>query len=665
MSTSMIDNSVSKTAIDALYAKWSVVAAGYDPVCLKENNGKLYNNLTISMSEAFVNYKSSKDNKKSDGSSGLLPSSDRTEVRVKRQTPLVNAGYALRIQTVSSIISRFIQSHITTMNNPIMYGRDALTCHSLPGLENVSTYKTTDVLNVVMLGCGLDVLGLWALSLSPLQIRLFEIDCEEICDLKANVMVRAGILSNGNRASQSSNGNCIFIEECIDFEADSTTNRVYNSEQPDQLPNYTLLSTDLRNISDVKQAFKASSIDTTQRTIVISELVLPYLAQSNATELLTFIASDICCREGSMLLAYEPIGSPTNTAPVQNISVAQGYTTTYFQQFLNKLNSGHQYSTPSNGNEPHGGLFQPLAISCSHAQTKLRQCGFDGPVDCCQVPKAIQSCDDGHTINSPELFDEHAALQLHLQCYGVLCASSFGTNVSDFLKICPWTKLENAARDMGYWREKRIVASKGTEFIVSSIRYEDQEEVRGLFKDSYSGIFEEYPSVKKMVKTALKGDLNDKASGIIGGEHLSDSAIWNRYSNLGGAFWVVSEGRRSSTRSAKIIGCIGVTAYSNVDSIDMSKPRTYTIHRLVVDTAVRGQGIGNALLNTVEEYVMWRESNSPSTIIATTPAVMQAANQLYYSNGFDVQEEVKMGKMMIRTFHKTITKENRSICHGE
>lgn len=658
MRSCTIENSISKTAIDSLYAKWSVVAAGYDPVCM-EDNGKLYNNLIISMSETFVNYSKLLKEKKNLEACELLPTSNRKEVRVRRQIPLVNVSYALRIKAVSGTISRFIQCHSARKNNPA----ESLSCHLIPEVRKLSR---ADDINIVVIGSGLDVLGLWALSLSPLKVRLYEIDCEENCVLKKNVMVRAGILRHcsnrtkieeltpkndkGDKALQVCHTNGIFVQGCIDF--DSTRNKKSTSEHTDQFPHYTLLSVDLRNILDIKAAFKALSIDTAQPTIVISELVLPYLGKSNATNLLKFISSDVCCREGSMLLAYEPIGSLKSPVLGENISAAQGYTTKYFGQFTDRLKIGNQNSSLSKGNETNDNLFHPIAFSCSRTQGKLRECGFDGPVDCCQVLKAIRSCDDSQAIKYPELFDEHAALNLHLQCYGIMCASSYGTNLSTFLKICPWGKTENVSLDMGYWHKACFVGSKGAEYAVSSIKSEDQEQVRHLFKDSYSEIFEEYPSVKKMVQTALKTDLSDKAPKTMGDQNLSDSTIWNWYSKAGGAFWVISEGPRLSTPLTKIIGCIGVTAHSNVGSIDILKPRTYTIHRLVVDASVRGQGIGNALLSTVQDYVTWKESNSQPVIIATTPVVMQAANQLYYSNGFEVQEEVQMGKMVMRTFYK-------------
>ena len=109
-----------------------------------------------------------------------------------------------------------------------------------------------------------------------------------------------------------------------------------------------------------------------------------------------------------------------------------------------------------------------------------------------------------------------------------------------------------------------------------------------------------------------------------------------------------------STHLNKIVGCVGITSHSNVDSIANCKPNIYTVHRLVVDSSMRGQGIGNILIRAIQDYVTWRESSAQSILIATTPAVMQAANQLYYSNGFKVQQEIQLGKMMIKTVFKTL-----------
>ena len=73
-----------------------------------------------------------------------------------------------------------------------------------------------------------------------------------------------------------------------------------------------------------------------------------------------------------------------------------------------------------------------------------------------------------------------------------------------FLKICPWGKMENVALGMGYWYNKSVINPKGTEFIVSSIKREDQEQIRRLFQDAYSEFSKEYPSIKKWLRQHSK-----------------------------------------------------------------------------------------------------------------------------------------------------------------
>lgn len=651
-----IQYSVTKTAVDSLYAKWSAVAAGYEPIT-SENNGKLYKDIVCSIAEAHVDYKPQRNNKLHKNEQ--LQSSQKKEVRVRRQTPLVNAGYSFRVAAITGCIVRYIQSHCITRNVS-----DGDENHEFQGK---SSSERKSMINVVMIGCGLDALGLWALSLSPSQIQLFEIDCKENCDLKMHIMEQMGILKICSNCSQTKRSNSservnkksnkhnenYVAKGWIDFDAVSLKNNYKTNFVGGS--NYTLMSGDLCDIMSIKEAFNSSSIDTTLPTVVISELVLAYLDTSHGTNLLKFIASDICCSETSLFLALEPIGGQNhNNLPLENnISVTQGYTADFFKRFSSKLNRGNNNAALSSDCKPDVSLFQPLGFSCIHAQNKLRQCGFDGPVDCCLMPKIIRSSDTA-CIKSPELFDEHAALLLHMQCYGISCAAPLKFNVAKFREIFPWTN-DDITRDIGYWHETTAFSSNGIEFKVSAIKTaEEQKEVRRLFQDTYCGVFEEFPSVKKMVKTALKSDLNDKAHGVTCCEDtLSCSAIWNRYSRRGGAFWVVSEVQKSCKSGPKIIGCAGVTRCSNTDS---HKMHVYELHRLAIDLNVRGQGIGSVLLRTVEDFIMLMESGSLCALIATTPACMEAANKLYSSNGFDMQKEVQMGKMMMRTFQKKLQK---------
>jgi GNAT superfamily N-acetyltransferase len=83
----------------------------------------------------------------------------------------------------------------------------------------------------------------------------------------------------------------------------------------------------------------------------------------------------------------------------------------------------------------------------------------------------------------------------------------------------------------------------------------------------------------------------------------------------------------------------------------------YEINRLSVEASERGRGIGQLLLRSIEEFVKAKEQDHSDTkigLFASTPEVLKAANKLYASNGFDLMEDVMMGKMNIKTFVKLV-----------
>ena len=71
------------------------------------------------------------------------------------------------------------------------------------------------------------------------------------------------------------------------------------------------------------------------------------------------------------------------------------------------------------------------------------------------------------------------------------------------------------------------------EIIFHAIRnFSQEEDVRSFYKETYIDIFDEFPSVKMMVKSALKTDLScNNTNGASVDRTYSNSAIWNRYSD--------------------------------------------------------------------------------------------------------------------------------------
>ena len=195
------NSSVSRTALDALHAKLSAISVGYVPV---QYNGTEYNDLLYKISENVGNNEDEKSIKK------------QSKV-VRRQTPLVNAGYAIRVLVVSKALERFIR--INTLDND----------------NNIAS----DDVNVVILGCGLDMLGLWASHTFPSKVKLFEVDCQEIVHLKKNALMKSGLVEGFHSYFDQNDTNNIFTGDLKrgTTKADDTEVDVVD----DKSTNYSLL----------------------------------------------------------------------------------------------------------------------------------------------------------------------------------------------------------------------------------------------------------------------------------------------------------------------------------------------------------------------------------------------------------------------------------------
>ena len=126
---------ICRTAFDSFQAKYSAFSSGYN--CMVSQNAVQYASF---LQQIAPNWKN------------------------RRQSPLVNAGYASRVLSMTHSISSFCNYHEFA--------------HAID--------KTT--IQIVLLGCGVDVVGLWSSSLVETNaIRIIEIDMPEICDIKRKV----------------------------------------------------------------------------------------------------------------------------------------------------------------------------------------------------------------------------------------------------------------------------------------------------------------------------------------------------------------------------------------------------------------------------------------------------------------------------------------------
>uniref|UniRef100_A0A7S3VC67 [phosphatase 2A protein]-leucine-carboxy methyltransferase n=1 Tax=Chaetoceros debilis TaxID=122233 RepID=A0A7S3VC67_9STRA len=626
---SKINTPVAKTAIDAINAKLSALNCGYKPIS-DESEGNYYHKLLQAIKSTYTSSTNSTNKIQNPG--------------IKRQTPLVNSGYAIRVATISSMIAKFIEKN--TKSN---------TKQSTDTPGDDTGVETTRA-NIMLLGCGLDIVGIWGSSLA-MNVDVYEIDCIDNCLVKQDALTRIGIIQcdhvesehndededDGTTASADQDGG-IILQGRIDYGAVEGCTISFNASNN----TYSLLAADLRDTVSLEQIVASSSFNPFAPTIVISELVIAYLGQ-HTEKLLKYISSSLCICDESMFLAYEPV-IPSSGKTVSQNSNVMAYAKDYFGQFSSKLNRGEaDHGTQKNSSQM---CFEPIGKSTRHVENKLRRCQFDGFVDCSQMSKAARYFEISRR-SPPELFDEQIALQFHLHCYSIIIATSNKFNIRALNSICPWIVTNHAIRGIGYFSSREI-KREGETMILTSIKKKYEEEVRNLFKDTYTSLFDDYPSVRKLVKSALKSDLSTKGQASSDrNDCQSDSVIWNRYSDNGGAFWVVIE---VDEEKQHILGCIGVTkkCTNSVVNLGLEGSEYYEMNRLAVRQGARRKGIGKLLLGAVEEHIQRTTISRPTCMVATTPKVLEAANTLYSANGFTIHEEIMMGKMLIRTYKKMI-----------
>ncbi|HEU4367531.1 MAG TPA: GNAT family N-acetyltransferase [Methylomirabilota bacterium] len=96
---------------------------------------------------------------------------------------------------------------------------------------------------------------------------------------------------------------------------------------------------------------------------------------------------------------------------------------------------------------------------------------------------------------------------------------------------------------------------------------------------------------------------------------VPDLLRWTAYEPPRGAFWVIRQGER-------VVGSAGV------DRVDA---RTAELHRLYLDPAVRGRGLGDALVETV---VAWCRERAVARLVLWSDTRFAHAHRLYVRHGF-------------------------------
>jgi O-methyltransferase involved in polyketide biosynthesis/ribosomal protein S18 acetylase RimI-like enzyme len=570
----MSKDSVTRTAADALLAKWSAVDAGYQPVGEQKD---VYKRLLQQMSSASL---------------------AREGIRQTRQSPLVNAGYAARIACMTKAVESFLSYHKS------------------------ATLSTSPPVQVVLLGCGLDILGIWALSQSPRSIKLFEVDTLQVVKAKKELFESFHWLK---AASTVSDNGTMVVEGRISIQTGD------KGSQSD-VNNYTLASCDLKDVYSVEKAL--ANVDRTMPTLVLTELVLPYLGREGIDDLLRWSASNLCTSSGSTVVAYEALDASNKSMR----SVVDGYKHQYLKRFRDKLNRGEALEDNSDDTN----AFFPLGDCPDVAKKRFTASGFPW----CQSALAgtvaasvFDQGDDtekgkGRSFRPCEPFDEHAALALHLHSYAFVCAFPEQTDIELVRCMCPWSTISI------FDTQPTIVqADDGAEVCIRPIEAADQQEVQDKFIETYKELSEQRAAVRKLLKTALNTTMK--------------FPIGLRYQTAGGIF-LVAVGTKDN--SEHVLGCIGIRRCETSEcSIRTRLPNTFEIHHLAVDSAARGKGIGKALQRVAEtEFIQNEIDGAAYRLVAVTLTLLKKANLFYKSNGFRLEKEETIGELTYNTYVKEV-----------
>jgi ribosomal protein S18 acetylase RimI-like enzyme/O-methyltransferase involved in polyketide biosynthesis len=621
---------VAKTAIDAIYAKHSAIRAGYNPMVpdQQELYEELLEDMTVRMEQCRYDDISQQPSKR------------------RQQTALVNAGYASRVLAMSHRIQSFLLYHQMTA---------------------VAGRKTN--IQLIFLGCGLDVIGLWAAkSFKPpqsswLDLTVVEVDMMEVYHFKRDILKSSGnhdMVQNltehfGAGAGSDDNRHC--------------TGRIgyaRNEEQNDSIEqdchyhNYLLIPTDLtKDLPRLDAILQDHSIpfSATSSTLIISELVLAYLPPSGTDTLLMWCADKFASIPGSAIVAIEPLGCDKLAAGAGDVvAVEDGYRRDYCRKFQDKMQRGRN---TNNGDSICGQtLFHPMGTSLKNVTWRLQEAGF------CKASTtslgiaatlAAAATSPSKTLNCPEIFDEHAALALHLQSYVVTCGVSCATsNEGDAMLfgrvMCPWECGSNTlklARSCLPWFDCY------DKMVYTEIQPEHDSQVCSLFEITYQEYVEDYPAIRKMVKGVLKKELNAMhsmrtASNEKGfNEFTRSSSIAEFYRSNKGIFLVaVRYGIEDGEHDKEVVGFVGIRSCEakNVEN------GTMEIFRLAVHKRYRRRGIARNLLAAVEMFAL--DQCCPK-IVANTLTILDAACNLYASHGFMAEKVASLGpQLQMTTFVK-------------
>mmetsp|Transcript_16650 Transcript_16650/g.34851 ORF Transcript_16650/g.34851 Transcript_16650/m.34851 type:complete len:755 (+) Transcript_16650:78-2342(+) len=727
----IIPTPISKTALDSLHSKLSAIDAGWldggHDAC---ENAEGFGSRTPTVHHPIEWY-ARLLRQINDGLSEAPVKSNNDEAnnvvqvpKARRQTPLVNAGYAARMAIMTYILERWLD---LVVNN--IMSRSPTEDSSSSESNGIRVDKSCHAtVNVVVLGCGMDALGIWSKHLlqgtikqqghnpndkNAPKIKVYEFDAWDNCILKRKALITSSMLRNSFNEDGTTNkrglvtsnnkqgGEAKSLERqpfsiVCQGEIISCNNHSHEMEgrgeeeqwrklQKENQVDYNLVALDLRLLSEktpqnyesdrnpksvLSLASKATEMDTSQPTIILSELVLAYLGRDGANSVLRSISNDILgTHECSMFACLEPIFPLDIEKECRYLSVEQSYSVQYGKQFSSKLQRGNSKEE----NYPDSSWFHPLASDRYTLHRRLQNdCGFptshvisyaslrEAVIHVSRLlrgsgvtgsSKSVLSKVGSQFLLSKEPFDEHTALTLNLKSYGIVCvAQAFGPGMECKLEFPSWMK------DVCPWSEGfRNVDGLLTKLQLNTIVQihpiktpSEDEQVRILFGETYKDFYRPYPGIRKCVMSALKGDLSSGVTECDNIEKNQHSLIRARYVRNGGEFWVAVVPTIGAVE--KVVGCVGIRPKKmkndGIDfdsSQDVVKAMEYEVFRLVVDDTQRGKGIGKSLLQLAQDFAVFQSIGKMRRCVhlencvkiwAVTAQFFVEANKLYEADEF-------------------------------
>lgn len=541
----MNDNSVTRTASDALQAKASAICnAGYRPKvpCVEE-----YVSLVRQVCK---------------------------DSSPKRQTPLVHAGYLLRTQAILSTVYNFIY-YLRSQTNSV---GDA---------------------TIILLGCGLDVTGLWAATFPQIG-NVIEIDLPTVCAEKRSILTDRSLVSFQETPTPNIQRGKLLQESSLSTESSTR---------------FSLVEADIRKTIRWQNALE-SVWSPRCPTLVISEVVLAYVGQEATNCVLSDWAQALQNRH-SCLVLLEPLG-PSNDNSTQTNTVLKNYQLSYTKMFRDKMERGGKADPDA---------FTPIGSSPLDAARRVRKAGWQSVV-AASVAEATQSA----KLKIEEPFDEHAALLLHGHSYALVCAFSSSATSALFRRV------------MAPWLSPMAPFQPNNNFWVATIDRTEEENVKSIFVDGYADLAKTNKSVKKLVQSTFKKDivLTQVDASMDGINFTSNFAKYHQ--DRRGCFLVAID-----AKSQHIAGFIAISkAPHHAKGILSKHPNTFEVHRLFVVKEYRSQGVANFLMDSIQSFAVDQSPpGSTVTLVAATLNVLDAANRFYKRRGFDFEEELSLPEVTL------------------